>query len=88
MFGSERIRDTKIPIPEPVSVILRAVWGRLTVKLILTGIVFVLAGYNAGSSIWAGILPLWGTGLIILGTVFHIVIWRIRRPSHDGGEYR
>lgn len=88
MFGFERVARVRIPIPKPVSTVVRTVWKRLTVKLILAGIVLILGGYLAGASIWGGLLPLWGFGLVFLGTTFHLMIWRIRRPSRSGREFR
>lgn len=61
----------------------RAVREYLTVKLLLLGIGFVVMGFLAGNSIWAGLLPLWGVGLIIVGGSLYVVLWYIRRPSGD-----
>jgi len=83
MFDIKRDGERRLPLPAPVSTVLRAFWEHLTLKLVVVGIVLVAAGALSGNSIWAGLLPLWGGGLILLGTVLFVVVWRIRSPSTD-----
>jgi len=83
MFDAERGGTTRLPIPGPVATVLGAVREYLTLKLVVVGIVFVVAGALSGNSIWAGLLPLWGGGMILLGSVLFVAVWRIRSPSTD-----
>jgi hypothetical protein len=63
--------------------IAMAVWGSLSLKLVLAGVGFVVFGALIGSNVWAGLFPLWGFGLIILGSSLYTAIWYSRRPSSD-----
>lgn len=63
--------------------IAQAVWGSLSLKLVLAGVVFVVFGSLVGNNVWAGLFPLWGFGLIILGSSLYTAIWYSRRPSSN-----
>lgn len=50
-----------------------------SVKLILTGILFILTGYVIQTGMWAALLPIWGGGLVLVGTGAITLIWLLRR---------
>lgn len=81
MSQNNSTENSGVSVPDWLVTIAQTVWESFSIKLIFAGIGFVLAGYLVGSNVWAGLLPLWGFGMILLGTSLHTVIWYSRRPS-------
>lgn len=83
MSQNNSTENSGVSLPGWLVTVAQAIWESLSLKLVFVGVGFVLAGYFAGGSIWAGLFPLWGAGMIILGSFLYTAIWYSRRPSGE-----
>ncbi|QLH76059.1 hypothetical protein HZS55_01505 [Halosimplex rubrum] len=51
----------------------------LSLKLAIAGLCFVLSGFLLQTGVYAALLPIWGIGLLSVGTVSYALIRRTRR---------
>lgn len=64
---------------EATTAVAGAVLRSLSLKLAITGLCFVLAGFQLRTGVYAALLPIWGTGLLSVGTVSYALVWRTRQ---------
>lgn len=51
----------------------------LSIQIALLGVVFVVTGYVIQTGVMAALFPIWGGGLILIGVLSYVAIWRTRR---------
>ena len=59
--------------------LLRTVRESLSLKLAVLGVAFVLLGMYLRTGVYAALFPIWGGGLVLIGVVSYVAIWRTRR---------
>ncbi|WP_135365048.1 hypothetical protein [Halosimplex halophilum] len=64
---------------EATTAVVGAVRRSLSLKLAIAGLCFVLSGFHLQTGVYAALLPIWGVGLLLVGTVGYALIWRTRR---------
>jgi hypothetical protein len=64
---------------EATTAVAGAVRRSLSLKLAIAGLCFVLSGYYLQTGVYAALLPIWGAGLLLVGTVSYALVRRTRR---------
>ncbi|QLH80470.1 hypothetical protein [Halosimplex pelagicum] len=64
---------------EAITALSGAIRRSLSLKLALVGLGFVSLGYLLQTGVYAALLPIWGAGLLLVGTVSYALVWRTRQ---------
>lgn len=59
--------------------ILQKIGSSVLLMIAVAGVLTVLTGYVIQTGVWAAILAVWGTALVIVGVVGYTAIWWDRR---------
>lgn len=54
---------------------LANLWSRVSLRIVCYGVALVLAGYALQTGVWAGMLPIWGAALILVGLSAYSLTW-------------
>lgn len=57
---------------------LRIVANYFSLQLALAGAALVVAGFLLGTGVVAGMLPIWGAGLLLVGLTAFTITWTTR----------
>lgn len=50
-------------------------WGRFPLRLAFYGLLAILAGYSMQTGVWAGLFPIWGAALVVIGLLGFLTTW-------------
>lgn len=59
--------------------VLQTIRGSVLLMLAVAGVLTILLGYVIQTGVWAAILAVWGSALVIVGVVGYTLIWWDRR---------
>lgn len=79
MAGDMAPKSSQNPDFRRIIDVLSTVLGAFSIKVALSGAVLILAGYVIQEGVVAGMLPIWGGALVLLGLGTYALTWYTNR---------
>lgn len=70
-----------------IASVFEPIWDSIALKIATMGVVFIVLGFLSHPTIWSGLLPIWGVGLVLAGLGGYVAGWYIRRPKQRNVDW-
>ena len=65
----------RVPVPDPVSEGVDALRNSVSLLILAAGALLFFAGFALRTGVWAAILAVWGTALMLVGATAYAIVW-------------